>query len=157
MCTGLEYLRTTSLIHYIVGRTLRDICRRRPAWRTTTAIYCWRSWIRSTTTTGKRREWKKPSTTPKAIRLATISNLLEKQKTQTNKIVQIVQPLQKRLNSVETRTELIKQIHSQLKQLQKEMSRVQKENQKIRSLLGKKTFATKKITSTKKKSTKTKK
>ena len=23
MCTGVEYLRTTSLIHYIVGRTLR--------------------------------------------------------------------------------------------------------------------------------------
>ena len=100
---------------------------------------------------------RKPSTTPKAIRLATISNLLEKQTTQMNKIGHMVQPLQKQLKSVETRTELIKQIHFQLKQLQKEMSRVQKENQKIRSLLGKKTFSTKKITSTKKKSTKSKK
>ena len=99
---------------------------------------------------------RKPSTTPKAIRLATISNLLEKQTTQMNKIGHMVQPLQKQLKSVETRTELIKQIHFQLKQLQKEMSRVQKENQKIRSLLGKKTFSTKKNTSTKKKSTKKK-
>jgi hypothetical protein len=97
---------------------------------------------------------RKPSTTPKAIRLATISNLLEKQTTQMNKIGHMVQPLQKQLKSVETRTEFIKQIHSQLKQLQKEMSQVQKENQKIRLLLSKKTFSTKKNTS--KKSTKKK-
>jgi type I site-specific restriction endonuclease len=62
-----------------------------------------------------------------------------------NKIGQMVQPLQKQLKSVETRTEFIKKIHSQLKQLQKEMSQVQKESQKIRSLLSKKTFSTKKI------------
>jgi hypothetical protein len=99
---------------------------------------------------------RKPSTTPKAIRLATISNLLEKQTTQMNKIGQMVQPLQKQLKSVETRTEFIKQIHSQLKQLQKEMSQIQKESQKIRLLLSKKTFSTKKNTSTKKKSTKKK-
>ena len=104
----------------------------------------------------KGESGKRPSTTPKAIRLATISKLLEKQTTQMNKIGQMVQPLQKQLKSVETRTELIKQIHSQLKQLQKDMSQVQKENQKIRSLLSKKTFSTKKITSTKKKSTKRK-
>jgi hypothetical protein len=81
----------------------------------------------------KGESGKKPSTTsptPKAIRLATISNLLEKQTTQMNKIGQMVQPLQKQLKSVETRTEFIKPIHSQLKQLQKEMSRVQKESQK---------------------------
>jgi hypothetical protein len=94
---------------------------------------------------------RKPSTTPKAIRLATISNLLEKQTTQMNKIGQMVQPLQKQLKSVETRTESIKQIHSQLKQLQKQMSQVQKESRKIRLLLSKKTFSTKKNTSTKKK------
>jgi hypothetical protein len=106
----------------------------------------------------KGESGKKPSTAiPKAIRLATISNLLAKQTTQMNKIVQMVQPLQKRLKSVETRTEFIKEIHSQLKQLQKEMSQVQKESQKIRSLLSKKkTFSTKKNTSTKKKSTKKK-
>jgi hypothetical protein len=62
---------------------------------------------------------RKPSTTPKAIRLATISNLLEKQTTQMNKIGHMVQPLQKQLKSVETRTEFIKQMHSQLKQLQR--------------------------------------
>jgi hypothetical protein len=99
---------------------------------------------------------RKPSTTPKAIRLATISNLLEKQTTQMNKIGQMVQPLQKQLKSVETRTEFIKQMHSQLKQLQRQMSQIQKESQKIRLLLSKKTFSTKKNTSTKKKSTKKK-
>ena len=99
---------------------------------------------------------RKPSTTPKAIRLATISNLLEKQTTQMNKIGRMIQPLQKQLKSVETRTEFIKQMHSQLKQLQKEMSQIQKESQKIRLLLSEKTFSTKKNTSTKKKSTKKK-
>ena len=99
---------------------------------------------------------KKPFTSPKAIRLATISKLLEKQTTQMNTIRQMVQPLQKQLKSVETRTELIKQMHSELKRLQKQMSQVQKESQKIRSLVSKKTFSTKKITSTKKKSTKKK-
>ena len=106
----------------------------------------------------KGESGKKPSTTtPKAIRLATISNLLEKQTTQMDKIGQMVQPLRKQLKSVETRTEFIKQMHSQLKQLQKQMSQVQKESQKIRLLLSKKkTFSTKKNTSTKKKSTKKK-
>ena len=99
---------------------------------------------------------KKLFTTPKAIRLATISKLIEKQTTQMNTIRQMVQPLQKQLKSVETRTELIKQIHSELKRLQKQMSQIQKENQKIRSLVSKKTFSSKKITSTKKKSTKKK-
>ena len=93
---------------------------------------------------------KKLFTTPKAIRLATISKLIEKQTTQMNTIRQMVQPLQKQLKSVETRTELIKQMHSELKRLQKQMSQVQKESQKIRSLMSKKTFSTKKITSTKK-------
>ena len=40
---------------------------------------------------------KKPFTSPKAIRLATISKLLEKQTTQMNTIRQMVQPLQKQL------------------------------------------------------------
>jgi hypothetical protein len=44
----------------------------------------------------KKESGKKPyTTTPKAIRLVTISNLLEKQTTQMNKIGQMVQPLQK--------------------------------------------------------------
>ena len=105
---------------------------------------------------------KKPSTTPKAIRLATISRLLEKQKTEMNKIGQMVQPLQKQLKLVETRTEFIKQMPSQLKQLQKQVSQIQKEGQKIRLLLSKKKTASakKKITkskNTKRKNTKSKK
>jgi hypothetical protein len=109
---------------------------------------------------------KKTSTsTPKAIRLATISKildkhttqintiskLLDKQTTQINKIGQMLQPLQRQLKSVEMRSEFIKPIYSQLKQLQKQMSQVQKESQKIRlSLSSKKT-------STKKKKSKSKK
>jgi hypothetical protein len=100
---------------------------------------------------------KKPSTsTPKAIRLATISKLLEKQTTQMDKIGRMVQPLQKQLNSVERRTEFIKQMPSQLKQLQKQMSQVQKESQKIRILLSKKKTASTKKKNTKKKNTKKK-
>jgi hypothetical protein len=89
---------------------------------------------------------KKTSTsTPKAIRLATISKLLDKQTTQINKIGQMLQPLQRQLKSVEMRSELIKPIYSQLKQLQKQMSQVQNESQKIRlSLLSKKTSTKKK-------------
>jgi hypothetical protein len=93
---------------------------------------------------------KKPSiTTPKVIRLATISRLLDKQTTQMDKIGQMVQPLQKQLKSVETRTEFIKQMPSQLKQLQKQMLQVQKESQKIRLLLSKKKTASTKSKNTK--------
>jgi predicted RNase H-like nuclease (RuvC/YqgF family) len=62
---------------------------------------------------------KKPSTTPKAIRLATISKLLEKHtaqmervgrmvqplQTQIDSIAKVVQPLQKQLTSIERQTE----------------------------------------------------
>ena len=103
---------------------------------------------------------KKPSTTtPKAIRLATISKLLEKQTTQMDKIGQMVQPLQKQLKSVEKRIESVKGMQSQLNQLQKQMSQVQKESQRIRSLLSKKTSAQSKNTkskNTKSKNTKSK-
>jgi hypothetical protein len=104
----------------------------------------------------KGERGKKPSTTPKAIRLATISRLLEKQTTQTHKIGQLVQPLQKQLKLVETRTEFIKQMPSQLKQLQKQVSQVQKESQKLRLLLSKKKTASTKKKKTKSKSTKKK-
>jgi hypothetical protein len=51
----------------------------------------------------KGESGKKPSiTTPKVIRLATISRLLEKQASQMDKIGHMVQPLQKQLKSVET-------------------------------------------------------
>jgi hypothetical protein len=105
----------------------------------------------------KGESGRKPSTTPKAIRLATISKLLEKQTTQMDKIGQMVQPLQKQLKSVERRTEFIKQMPSQLKQLQKQMSQVQKESQKIKILLSKKkTASTKKKNTKKKRSTRKK-
>ena len=98
----------------------------------------------------KGESGKKPSiTTPRVIRLATISRLLEKQTTQMDKIGQMVQPLQKQLKSVETRTDFIKQMPSQLKQLQKQMSQVQKESQKIRLLLSKKKTASTKSKNTK--------
>ncbi len=99
----------------------------------------------------KGESGRKPSTTPKAIRLATISKLLEKQTTQLDKIGQMIQPLQKQLVSVERRTEFIKQMPSQLKQLQKQMSQAQKESQKIRILLSKKNTASTKKQNTKKK------
>lgn len=108
-------------------------------------------------TPGQEKGAKKPSTTtPRAIRLATISRLLEKHRTQMdrvgrmvqplqtqiNSIVKMVQPLQKQLKSVERQTEPLKQLPSQLKQLQKQMSQVQKDSQKIRSLSSKKTTTT---------------
>jgi DNA-binding transcriptional MerR regulator len=104
----------------------------------------------------KGESGRKHSTTPKAIRLATISKLLEKQTTQLDKIGQMVQPLQKQLKSVERRTEFIKQMPSQLKQLQKQMSQAQKESQKIRILLSKKNTASTKKQNTKNKNTKKK-
>lgn len=90
---------------------------------------------------------KKSST--KAIRLATISRILDKHTTQMDKvgkmvqslqnqmdrISKMVQPLQQQLKSMEKQTELFKQMQTQIKQLQKQVSQVQKENQKIRSLL----------------------
>jgi hypothetical protein len=104
----------------------------------------------------KGESGKKPSTTSKAIRLGTISKLLEKQTTQLDKIGQMVQPLQKQIVSVERRTEFIKQMPSQLKQLQKQMSQAQKESQKITILLSKKNTASTKKKNSKKKNSKKK-
>jgi predicted RNase H-like nuclease (RuvC/YqgF family) len=100
---------------------------------------------------------RKPSTTPKAIRLATISKLLEKHTAQMERVGRMVQPLhtqidsiakmiqtlQKQLKSIERQNEFVKQLPYQLKQLQKEMSQVQKDSQKIRLSLGKKPASTK--------------
>jgi prefoldin subunit 5 len=99
---------------------------------------------------------KKPSSTPKAIRLATISKLLEKHtaqmervgrmvqplQTQIDSIAKMVQPLQKQLKSIERQNEFVKQLSYQLKQLQKQMSQVQKDSQKIRLFLSKKHTST---------------
>jgi len=105
----------------------------------------------------KGESGKKPSTTPKAIRLATISRVLEKQTTQMEKIGHMVQPLQNQLKSVEKRTDFIKPMSTQLKQLQKQVSQVQKESQKIRLLLSKNKTASTKKKNTKKKKSKSKK
>lgn len=107
----------------------------------------------------------KPST--RAIRLATISRLLEKHtsqlekvgqkfqpiQNQMNKISKMVQPLQKQLKTIEKQTDLIKQMQTQIRQLQKQVSEGQKQNQKIRTLL---LSNVKKTSSTKNKITKTK-
>lgn len=104
----------------------------------------------------KGESGKKPSTTPKAIRLATISRVLEKQTTQMEKIGHMVQPLQNQLKSVEKRTDFIKPMSTQLKQLQKQVSQVQKESQKIKLLLSKNKTASTKKKNTKKKKSKSK-
>jgi predicted transcriptional regulator len=84
----------------------------------------------------------KPST--RAIRLATISRLLDKHTTQLDKVGQkfqplqtqmdriskLIQPIQKQLTTIEKQTDLIKQIQSQLKQLQKQVSEVQRDTRK---------------------------
>ncbi|MGB6531502.1 MAG: hypothetical protein WBF33_25635 [Candidatus Nitrosopolaris sp.] len=71
---------------------------------------------------------RKPSTTPKAIRLATISKLLEKHTaqmervgrmvqplhTQIDSIAKMIQPLQKQLKSIERQNEFVKQLPYQL-------------------------------------------
>ena len=62
----------------------------------------------------------------KEAALTGISKQLDKQSTQINKIIQILQPAQKQFKSVERQSELIKQIQSQLKQLQTMVLQVQK-------------------------------
>jgi predicted O-linked N-acetylglucosamine transferase (SPINDLY family) len=58
--------------------------------------------------------------------LADVSKKLDKQRIQINKIIQLVQPVQKQIKSAERQLELVKQLQSQLKQLQKQVSQVQK-------------------------------
>jgi hypothetical protein len=57
---------------------------------------------------------------------ADVSKQLDKQRIQINKIIQLVQPVQKQIKSAERQLELVKQLQSQLKQLQKQVSQVQK-------------------------------
>jgi hypothetical protein len=83
---------------------------------------------------GEGEGGKKPFIATKAIRLTTISKLLEKHTIHMNKIGQLVQSQQKQLKSVEKQTNIVKQLPSQIKQLQQ----VQKDSQRIRLLLSKK-------------------
>jgi hypothetical protein len=60
------------------------------------------------------------------VRFTAISKQLDKQSSQINKIIQILQPVQKQFKSIERQSELIKQIQFQLKQLQKPVLQFQK-------------------------------
>jgi hypothetical protein len=60
------------------------------------------------------------------INLTDLSKHLEKQSTQTNKIIQMLQPIQRQIKSAEKQPALIKQLQSQLKQVQKQVSQIQK-------------------------------
>jgi hypothetical protein len=60
------------------------------------------------------------------LNLADVSKKLDKQRIQINKIIQLVQPVQKQIKSAERQLVLVKQLQSQLKQLQKQVSQVQK-------------------------------
>jgi hypothetical protein len=52
------------------------------------------------------------------VRFTALSKQLDKQSSQINKIIQILQPVQKQFKSIERQSELIRQIQFQLKQLQ---------------------------------------
>jgi hypothetical protein len=80
----------------------------------------------STKRSSKTSQQKKENE-EQTIPLTSISNQLEKQNTQINKILQMLQPVVKQIKSAERQLELVKQIQSQLKQLQKQISQVQKE------------------------------
>ena len=60
------------------------------------------------------------------VRFTALSKQLDKQSSQINKIMQILQPVQKQFKSIERQSELIKQIQFQLKQLQKLVLQFQK-------------------------------
>jgi hypothetical protein len=60
------------------------------------------------------------------VRFTALSKQLDKQSSQINKIIQILQPVQKQFKSIERQSELIKQIQFQLKQLQKLVLQFQK-------------------------------
>jgi hypothetical protein len=60
------------------------------------------------------------------VRFTALSKQLDNQSSQINKIIQILQPVQKQFKSIERQSELIKQIQFQLKQLQKLVLQFQK-------------------------------
>jgi predicted nucleic acid-binding Zn-ribbon protein len=57
--------------------------------------------------------------------MPSISKQLDKQGTQVNKIIQMLQPVQRQINSAQRHSELLRQIHSQLKELKKHISQIQ--------------------------------
>lgn len=58
--------------------------------------------------------------------MPSLSKQLDKQGTQVNKIIQMLQPVQRQINSAQRHSELLRQIHSQLKELQTHISQIQK-------------------------------
>ena len=68
----------------------------------------------------------KPFKVNHEINLTDLSKHLERQSTQINKIIEMLQPVQKQIKSAQRQPELIKQLQSQLKQLQKLVLQIQK-------------------------------
>lgn len=62
----------------------------------------------------------------KKMTLTSLSKQLDKQNTQINNIMRLLQPIQKQIASTERQSELTKRVQSQIKQLQKQVSQVQK-------------------------------
>jgi hypothetical protein len=73
-----------------------------------------------------RSPYKRNQQQTGGLNLADLSKQLDKQRIQINKIIQLVQPIQKEIKSAERQLELVKQLQTQLKQLQKQVSQVQK-------------------------------
>jgi|SRR5690242_7840424 hypothetical protein len=63
----------------------------------------------------------------KTILLSSLSKPLDKQGAQIAKIMQILEPVQKQIQSAQNQLKLIKQLQSQLKRLQKQVSQIQKD------------------------------
>jgi hypothetical protein len=81
------------------------------------------------TTTKSLKKSSKPSQQKKqekTIPLTSLLKQLNKQGTQVNKIIQMLQPTQRQIKSAQRHPELLRQIQSQLKQLQKHISQIQK-------------------------------
>src|SRR5215510_1601878 len=60
---------------------------------------------------------KKPSSTPKAIRLATISKLLEKHTAQIERVGRIVQPLHTQIDSI---AKMVQPLQKQVKSIERQ-------------------------------------
>ena len=92
---------------------------------------------------------KKPSTTPKAIRLATISKLLEKHAAQMERVGRIVQPLHTQIDSI---AKMIQPLLKQLKYIERQNEFVKKNykskcrRKKTRLFLSKKPASTRRKT-----------
>ena len=81
------------------------------------------------TTTKSLKKPSKPSQQKKqekTIPLTSLLKQLDKEGAQVNKIIQMLQPVQRQFKSAQRHPEILRQIKSQLKQLQKHISQIQK-------------------------------